>query len=89
VSAFGTATLGLFGSDGRKAVIREFMHESICGRSRRVTRQAIFMVQPSQNRCREHPSVFGEAMTGGRELVAFGQRIGNSGSQAGVWAARL
>src|ERR1700730_4393456 len=45
------------------------------------------MVQPSQNRCREHPSVFGEAMTYGRELVAFGQRIGNPGSQAGMWAA--
>jgi hypothetical protein len=45
------------------------------------------MVQPSQNRCREHPSVFGEAMTGGRGLVAFGQRIGNPGSQAGMWAA--
>jgi hypothetical protein len=33
--------------------------ESICGRSRRITRQGIFMGLPSQNRCREHPSVFG------------------------------
>jgi hypothetical protein len=61
-------------------VIRKFMRESICRRSRRITRQAIFMGQPSQNRCREHPSVFGEAMTGGRELVAFGDRLGNPGS---------
>jgi hypothetical protein len=74
-------------SGGVMGVIRKFMRESICGRSGRITRQAIFMVQPSQNRCREHPSVFGEAMTGGRELVAFGQRIGNPGSQAGMWAA--
>jgi hypothetical protein len=63
------------------------MHEGICGRSRRITRHAIFRVQPSQNRCREHPSVFGEAMAGGRELVGFVQRIGNPGSQAGMWAA--
>ena len=41
------------------------------------------MVQPSQNRCREHPSVFGEAMTYGRDLVAFGQRIGNP-----AWCAK-
>ena len=68
-------------------MIRKFIREGICSHSRRVMRQAIFMVQPSQNRCRDHPSVFGEAMTGGRERVAFGQRIGNPGSQAGMGAA--
>jgi hypothetical protein len=50
--------------------------------SRRVTCQAIFIVQPSQNRCRYHPSVFRDTMTGGYEPVPFRQEIGNPGSAA-------
>ena len=47
----------------------------------------IFMVQPAQNRRSDYATVFGEAMTRGRDLLPFGQRIGNPGPQAGMWAA--
>ena len=53
-------------------VIRKFTHRRICGRSRRVTRQAIFMVESAQNRRRDYLSVFREVMTRGDELVEFG-----------------
>src|SRR5712671_1013234 len=45
------------------------------------------MVQAAQNRRRDHPSVFGEAMTGGHGLLPLGQRIGNPGPQAGMSSA--
>jgi hypothetical protein len=47
------------------------------------------MVQPAQDRRRDHLTVFGEAMTRGQELVAFGQWIGDAGSQTGVWATAV
>jgi len=52
---------------------------------RGVAGKAILMVQPSQNRRRDHLGVFGDAMTGGHELVPFGQGLGDPGSQAGMW----
>ena len=45
------------------------------------------MVQSAQNRRCDHPTVFGQAMTGGHGLLPFGQWIGNPGSQTGMWAA--
>jgi hypothetical protein len=47
------------------------------------------MVQSAQNRRRDHPTVFGEAMTGGHGLLPFGQGIGNSGPQTGMWTAPI
>jgi hypothetical protein len=52
-------------------VLREFIRERISVASRGAARKAIFMVQPAQNRRRDHLGVLGEAMTGGNELVAF------------------
>ena len=43
------------------------------------------MVERAQNRRRDYLSVFGEVMSGGHELVGFGQRIGNPALEAGMW----
>ena len=66
-------------------VPRRFIGERISVGSRGLARKAIIVVQAAQNRRRDHLSPFGEAMTGGHELVAFEQWIGNPGSEAGVW----
>jgi hypothetical protein len=47
------------------------------------------MVQPAQNRRRDHLCLFGEAMAGGHELVRFWQRIGNPRSEAGTRTASV
>ena len=57
--------------------------------SRGVARQAIFMVQTAQNRRRGDLRVFRKAMTGGHELIRFGQRMWNARSQAGVWTTSV
>ena len=57
--------------------------------SRGVARQPIFLVQTGQNRRRDHLPVFRKAMTGGYELIRFGQRMWNARSQAGVWTTSV
>jgi hypothetical protein len=39
----------------------------------------IHLLQPAQDRRLDQPTVFGEVMTGGREVLAFGHWIGNPG----------
>ena len=70
-------------------VLRKFIGERILVGSRGVAGQAILMVQPSQNRRREHLGVFGEAMTSGHDLVPFGQGLGEPGSEAGMWTTAV
>jgi hypothetical protein len=53
------------------AMLRRFIGERISVASRGVARQAIFTVQPAQNRRRKDFSVFWAVMTGGHEPVAF------------------
>jgi hypothetical protein len=68
-------------------VLRKFIGERISVGSGGVARKAIFVVQPAQNRRRDHLSVFGQTVTGGHKLLPFERRLGNPGSQAGVlWA---
>jgi hypothetical protein len=71
------------------AVLRKFIGERISVASRGVAGKAILMVQASQNRRRDHLGVFGEAMTGGHYLVRSGQRLGDPGSEAGVWTTAV
>ena len=66
-------------------VLRKFIGGRILVGLRGVAGEAILMVHPSQNRRRDHLGVFGEAMTGGHDLVPFGQGIGESGAQASMW----
>ena len=47
------------------------------------------MVQSAKNRRRDHPTVFGQAMTGGHGLLPFGQRIWNPWPQTGMWTAPI
>ena len=61
---------------------RKFIGERMPVGSRGVTRQAIVMVQTTKNRRRDHLCVFRKAMTGGHELIRFGQRMWNARSQA-------
>jgi hypothetical protein len=58
-------------------------------RSRGAAHEAIFMVQPAQERDGDHLRVFGTAMTGGRELIRVGHRLWNPRSQAGVWTTSI
>ena len=56
-------------------MLRKIRWRAYFGESRGVSGKAILMVQPSQYRCRDHLGPFGEAMTGGHELVRFGQGL--------------
>ena len=57
--------------------------------SRGVARQAIFMVQPAQNRRRDQLRVFRKAMTAGHGLIGGRKRLRNARPQAGVWATSI
>jgi hypothetical protein len=70
-------------------VLRKFIGEHISVGSDGVARKTIFMVQPAQNRRCDHLCVFGEAMTGGHEIVLFGQRTGNPGPRLACGRPRL
>ena len=75
-----------FGLRSSNPVLRKFIGGRISVGSRGMAHKAIFMVQPAQNRRRDHLSVSGKAMTGGHEMVAFRRRVWNARSQASVWA---
>ena len=73
----------------RLGLLRKSIGERLPVGSRGVARQAIFMVQTAQNRRRDHLRVFRKAMTGGHELIRFGQPMWNARSQAGVWTTSV
>jgi hypothetical protein len=56
------------------AVFRKNTGKRMFDGSRGLAPEAIFMVQPAQNRRRDHLRMFGKAMTGGHELIRVGTR---------------
>jgi hypothetical protein len=47
------------------------------------------MVQTAEDRRGDDVRLFGEAVTGGHELIRVGQGLWNARSQAGVWTASI
>lgn len=66
------------------------IHQRVpASRSRGAARQAIFMVEPAQDRRGDHLRVCGKPITGARDLIRVRDRLWNAWSEAGVWATAI